>query len=910
MANKFKGVDIAGDLERVIPHVAAAEDYGGALQHLQSVWDNLTLLGQLSGNNTDMTGTRVAFRELAETLLNQLGREALRTCLQDMSAKAQVAINILVRNLFERTADIGFLSSDDDVRAFLRDPATRSDKLPALRRRFGEYVSKYSVYSDIVVLDPQGHVLARYDDSVDVAISADPSIRAAIETTAPYIEHFGRSDLIPGSQRSLIYSYRVTEPSGSLLGVLCLCFRLENEAELIFSSLVDHDDWSVVSILDESGAVIASSDPFHFPAGVKLKPVLDAEYRIVRFGPVEYIAVTRPAQPYQGYGGPGWYGHVMVPLAHAFAADSAELLAGVAPAMIERIIHASQLFNDDMRAIPAKAEHIQRELNRSVWNGNLRQKDAAHSGTAASAQTSTAAFAKTLLNEISNTGDKTKNLFQSSIANLNKAVVSALLHDNLFHAALATDIMDRNLYERANDCRWWALTATFAELLSAPSPSDAHRQAIRSILQTINGLYTVYSNLIVFDRAGRIVAVSAENARELEGTVLEEEWVSRILALRGDQAYAVSAFAPTHLYQDRSTYIYGAAIVDPQRRGTVGGVAIVFDSEPQFAAMLVDALPRDAAGGVKCGAFGLMVEPDGRIVSCSDDHMKAGDTIAIDSEFLRLAPAGRHYGLTAIGDRYYAVGAQATSGYREYKGPHDTYRNSVIALILTPLCDARAQTAAAQAKTVTVQSDRARPGLKEEIATFFIGDSLFAARAGEIVEAIDSTGIVALPLMPGGMAGCLMYRGAPLPVFDLRRVLEDRIPEDAGRERARAQLAAGQQVAVSEQAIVNEQVVVMESSNGGHFGLMVDALGEIVEVVEDRIRFLPSMVAAENTFADAALTVEGVADHELVVVLRADQIYSNLAKDLLTKDAVTRDVTAAAAAASVPRARSPKMAAA
>ncbi len=73
------------------------------------------------------------------------------------------------------------------------------------------------------------------------------------------------------------------------------------------------------------------------------------------------------------------------------------------------------------------------------------------------------------------------------------------------------------------------------------------------------------------------------------------------------------------------------------------------------------------------------------------------------------------------------------------------------------------------------------------------------------------------------------------------------------------------------------QVVVMESSSGSRFGLMVDGLGEIVEVVEDRVRFLPSMVAAEDTFADAALTTDGVSDDELVVVLRADQLYANLA---------------------------------
>ncbi len=147
-------------------------------------------------------------------------------------------------------------------------------------------------------------------------------------------------------------------------------------------------------------------------------------------------------------------------------------------------------------------------------------------------------------------------------------------------------------------------------------------------------------------------------------------------------------------------------------------------------------------------------------------------------------------------------------------------------------------------------------GQKEEIATFFVGRRLFAARAAEIIEAIDATGIVPLPLMPLGMKGCLMYRGAPLPVFDLLRVMDD---AGAAEERAAA------------------QVVVMKSSSGSRFGLMVDGLGEIVEVVEDRVRFLPSMVAAEDTFADAALTTDGVSDDELVVVLRADQLYANLA---------------------------------
>jgi chemotaxis signal transduction protein len=848
MAIKFKGIELDSNLARIVPHMAAAEEYGSVLQHLQSVWDNLSLLGQLSGTGTDMSGTRGAFGELAVSLLNQLGNEALKECLQAMGSKAQVAINILVRNLFERTADIGFLACDEDIRAFLRSSTEdRDNALPALRQRFREYVRKYSVYSDIILLDPQGNIVARLDDKASPAASADPIVRTAIDTKAAYVESFRATDLVAGEERPLIYAYRVTDEKGAVLGVLCLCFRLANEAELIFSNLVEPDDWTVVTMLDAAGLVIASSDPIHIPLGAKLTTVLDAEYRIVKFGAMEYLATSRAAQPYQGYAGPGWYGHVLVPIAHAFNTTASNALQTIAPEVLDRIIHASSLFSTELRDIPAKAERIQRELNRSVWNGNAAQR--------ASAEAGTATFSKILLKEIGNTSVRTKDVFEVSITDLHETVVASLLHDNQFHAALAIDIMDRNLYERANDCRWWALAAAFAELLSQAKLSEQDATIISAILRTINGLYTVYTNLIVLDGNGKIVATS--NASELAGTVLSDEWVARILALRDPQGYAVSAFVPTPLYADRPTYIYGAAIRAPQRPQPVGGVAIVFDSEPQFAAMLKDALPRDGAGTVKHGAFALFVDRDGRVIACSDDHFRPGDKLSIDAVFLSAEPGVGHSGGTVLGDTHYAVGAKASSGYREYKGPADRYRNDVIALVFARLCEVNAQGSKPPVRRLAIRSDRTQAGAKEEVASFLIGRKWYAARASEIVEAIDVAGVVALPFMPPGMAGCLMHQGAPLPVLDLLNVLE---PGTNGAGAARA--AA--------------QIVVMAPSSGARFGLMVDDLGEIAEVLTERLMPLPPMAANQGMFADAALAPDRDDDGDLIVMLRADLLHQSL----------------------------------
>ena len=135
------------------------------------------------------------------------------------------------------------------------------------------------------------------------------------------------------------------------------------------------------------------------------------------------------------------------------------------------------------------------------------------------------AFSRVLLKEISDTGARTKDVFGGSIADLHETVVTSLLLDNQFHAALAIDIMDRNLYERANDCRWWALAPVFVDPLSRAARSEQDAQSIGAVLRTINGLYTVYTNLIVFDAERRIVGCSDAARSDLVGATLTDEWV-------------------------------------------------------------------------------------------------------------------------------------------------------------------------------------------------------------------------------------------------------------------------------------------------------------------------------------------------------------------------------------------------
>ncbi|MEY4592875.1 MAG: hypothetical protein RIR18_1770, partial [Pseudomonadota bacterium] len=401
---RYKGIEVNNSVRPLLPFMPQIEEYREMLQSLQAVWDNLNLLGQLSGTTAEMGGTREAFSSLTGVLLNNLAERTLAKRVQDMAAKSQVVIDILVRNLFERTADIGFLATDDDIRRFAAHP----DELPSLQQRFREYVRKYSVYDDVVLLKPSGQILARLDGEQTAHIG-DSWVRESLSTSAPFVEFYGHSDLFPNRQHSLIFAYRVTSASGEILGVLALCFRFADEMERIFKGLSQDDNPCVLALLDDCGKIIASSDPWQIPIGADLV-VANGGLQQIRFAGRSYLAVAQETKGYQGYLGVGWRGLVLAPLDQAFAdtADEQEN-ANIHPALLASAVAGGRVFPASLQEIPLRASAIQRDLSRSVWNGTVRQSS--------SEQTVNPAFSKILLWEISRTGACMREVFSRSIGN-------------------------------------------------------------------------------------------------------------------------------------------------------------------------------------------------------------------------------------------------------------------------------------------------------------------------------------------------------------------------------------------------------------------------------------------------------------------------------------------------------------
>ena len=769
----------------------AVAGYRERLATLQGAWDSLALLSHLSEDGTNLTGTRQAFEALAGDLVTHLAAETHKKALLAARARAQVVIDILVRNLFERTADIGFLAADASIRRFVEEERTVAAATRSLQRRLGEYVAKYSVYHNVILISAEGEVLTQLENGSAPPKTLDPLVASTLTSDRTYVETCRRSDLVPEARRALIYSYRIASERQTAC-VLCLCFRLEDECDGIFAKLRTPTDWTVLSLLDANDEVIATSDPYQLPIGAKVPPGNGETGDVVRFAGREFLAVTRTAQPYQGYAGPQWRGHVMVPLDRAFEADERTAGLGCTSEVLTDLRASAATFSTALREIPRQADAVQRDLNRSVWNGSVRLSLAdARNG----------AFAKALLREISNMGRKTKDVFEHSIEELHETIVSSVLHDSQFMASLASELMARSLYERANDCRWWALDATLIGRLTAAEGCDD--EAATHVLRRINGLYTAYHCIVLLDAERRVIATSRTEYEHLLGTSIDAPWAARTLSPTGAQDYSVSGFEPSTLYDGRPTWIFAAAVRAPQG-GVVGAVAVIFDTAPQLTAMLQDSLPRDERGNALPGCIAMFLDRELRVIASSTPV--DADTLGLG--WIREAARSGAARVARVGDAYHAIGTKRDTGYREYPGVDGH------AVVLIPIGKVEQQRRVARGELPQRASTRSEGGKQDilEFATFAAGDSWYALPTANVIEAVDPRALQTLPTVEQWCAGFLMFAGEPIAVADLTRVLGGH--------------------ALEKDRIV---VVIRVPGQVQPLGLLVEVLGDVSEVPTDRL---------------------------------------------------------------------------
>ncbi|PRM88880.1 chemotaxis protein CheW [Aliarcobacter cryaerophilus] len=851
----YKGINIKKELYPIIKYVEDVDKYKDELGTLNSSWDILSLLGQLGDINIDIGKTKDNFLNLTSTLLNHLTIQQIKKATQEMNFKSQVSIDVLVRNLFERRADIGFLATNDDIRIFVENFTSKYDENSLLFKQniqkiFKEYIDKYSVYFDIVLFNTHGRVLARYNEDIDIEKVDLSFIKKVLNTSEDYVESYQYHDFIPKYNQSLVYSYKVTKVNSSEnIGVLALCFKFKNEMKVIFNNLVNKNNKECMTILDENGFVIASSDKEHINFGVQLPIILNEDYKIISFAGRDYIAKSSQTNGYQGFYGPKWYAHIMIPLEYAFLSNQDDSL-DIDSKIISAMMKNEQHFSKDLKDVFENSKKIQDNLTRVIWNGNIIQSKF---------NSTNRAFSRALLNEIGVTGNKAS----SSLDNLNQTIISSIQKDCEFLSSLAIDIMDRNLYERANDCRWWALNSFFKKALENYSNGD--EEELNSILKYINGLYTLYTNLIIFDKSGKVLAVSNEKYNSLVSKVLNQNWIEESLLLRDSSKYCVSNFEKTNLYDNNSTYIFCSAIFSlKNEKNVIGGIATIFDSSSQFCTMLDEILPKDSTGANQKGVYAFFTDKNKQIISTTSKNFGINSYLDIDDDFFKLSAGEKLSRIVEFRGNYYAIGVKCSSGYREYKSAIDDYKNDVFAFVFILIGKVEENSISSFSKTKFLTSSKVNfTGNTTELATFYLGKRLLAVNSKNVVESIGieelETSIDMDEKNP--FKGMVLHKNKLISVLDIREFVNEEITPEA---------------------LTNIILVEYDKDNIEHcVGLLVTSLETICTVEEKSIQHIQNHFLGSGTLVESLVEIKDIDDEKsskVAMLLNIKKLDDNFTK--------------------------------
>ncbi|MGP9821999.1 methyl-accepting chemotaxis protein [Salinarimonas sp. NSM] len=222
----------------------------------------------------------------------------------------------------------------------------------------------------------------------------------------------------------------------------------------------------------------------------------------------------------------------------------------------------------------------------------------------------------------------------------------------------AIELIDRNLYERTCDVRWWATDSAVVDAAADPS-EEACRHASKR-LGVILDAYTVYLDLWLCDAEGTVIANGRPDRYRVRGSsVAHEPWFRRAASLTSGDDYVAADVARQHRLGDAQVATYCASVREAgEAHGRpLGVLAIHFDWESQARAIVegVRIAPeeRDATRV-------LLLDAEQRVIAASDGR-------GILSERLSLPIRGLRAGFEHQADGSF-VAFHATPGYETYAG--------------------------------------------------------------------------------------------------------------------------------------------------------------------------------------------------------------------------------------------------
>jgi hypothetical protein len=219
----------------------------------------------------------------------------------------------------------------------------------------------------------------------------------------------------------------------------------------------------------------------------------------------------------------------------------------------------------------------------------------------------------------------------------------------------AIELIDRNLYERTCDVRWWATDSAVVDCAADPSAANVSYVAER--LAVILRAYTVYLDLWLCDLEGNVLASARSDRYAVKGAnVAQTRWFQDALKLRSGDDYVAGDVERQPLLGDAPVATYCASVREGGNAHgrPLGVLAIHFDWETQARTIVEGVRVDDDKARV------LLVDSKFRVIASSDGQ-------GLLTERMPLTVNGSKSGVYKDGAGP-QVAFHLTPGYETYKG--------------------------------------------------------------------------------------------------------------------------------------------------------------------------------------------------------------------------------------------------
>ncbi len=234
---------------------------------------------------------------------------------------------------------------------------------------------------------------------------------------------------------------------------------------------------------------------------------------------------------------------------------------------------------DDVIGLVQDLSKTMNTATEEIYEINARTKllalnariEAARAGTYGAAFGVVAAEMQRLAGSTAEAASQMATRTQSTIEKLIDTIGTSVRGKRLADMALVNiDLIDRNLYERSCDVRWWATDSSAVDTLTLATSDSAEYACKR--LGTILNSYTVYWDILLCDATGKVIANGRpKQYRSIGRDVSRSHWFMGAMTTRSGDEFAFESAHRSNFVDNELALIYSAAV---RRGGDADGAAI------------------------------------------------------------------------------------------------------------------------------------------------------------------------------------------------------------------------------------------------------------------------------------------------------------------------------------------------